>query len=59
LGALATTRLAAGLLFEVSPTDPTTFAAVAAGLTFVALIACTVPALRAARVDPMEALRAE
>jgi putative ABC transport system permease protein len=58
-GALLLTRLMTGLLFEVQPADPVTFAIVSGVLTMVALIACTVPGLRATRVDPVIALRAE
>jgi putative ABC transport system permease protein len=53
------TRFIRGLLFGVSPSDPLTLAAVATLLTVIALIACCVPALRAARVDPMLAIRCE
>jgi predicted permease len=59
LGAFALTRVLATLLFEVNPNDPATFIAVPVLLVAVALIACWLPARRAARVNPMEALRAE
>ena len=49
----------AGLLFQVSPTDPPTLAAGVVLLSFVALLAAVIPARRAARVDPAIALRAE
>jgi ABC-type antimicrobial peptide transport system permease subunit len=59
LGGVLLTRLMEGLLYGVAPRDPATFALVAALLFVVAVIASAVPALRAARVDPLEALRAE
>jgi predicted permease len=59
IGAFVVTRSIAGLLHGVSPTDPVTFAAVAALLSAVGLVACWLPARRAAMVDPSETLRAE
>ena len=56
---MGVTRLLISLLYGVRPTDAVTFSAVAAILIFVGLIACLIPARRAASIDPMVALRAE
>jgi len=55
----AITRLMRRLLFEVSPTDPWLYSGVALFICSVAALACFVPALRATRIDPMQALRTE
>lgn len=57
--AFALTRVMRDLLFGVQPTDAITFAAIALMLIIIALLACYIPARRAARVDPMVALRHE
>jgi putative ABC transport system permease protein len=59
VAALFLTRLMEGLLFGVAPRDPATFAAAAGALLLVALMASAIPAIRASRVDPLEALRTE
>ena len=59
VAALASTRLLAGLLYGVGAADPATFAAAALLLAFVALLASLLPAARAARLDPVVALKEE
>ena len=56
---IGVTRVMAAMLFGVSATDPMTYAAVSAVLASIALVATYLPALRAARVDPVVALRTE
>ena len=58
-GAWAVTRVLKNFLFEVTPFDPPTFAAVSLLLALVALVACYIPARRAAAIDPLVALRYE
>jgi putative ABC transport system permease protein len=57
--ALALTKLMQSLLYEVSPTDPLTFAGITLLLSLVSFVACWIPASRAAKLDPMVALRGE
>ena len=59
VGAFGVTRLLEGLLFEVTPTDPTTMAVVTIVLVVTAVMASLLPAVRATGIDPMTALRGE
>jgi predicted permease len=59
VGAVVITRFVRTMLFDVSPADPLTFAAISAILAGVAFLACYIPARRATRVDPLVALREE
>jgi putative ABC transport system permease protein len=58
-GALALSRLMSAVLFGVDPLDPATYATVAGALGIIAMLAIWVPARRAAKVDPILALRAQ
>jgi putative ABC transport system permease protein len=57
VGALVATRLMSGLLFGVAPHDPVTLVGVAAVMAVVGLVACWLPALRAAAIEPTIAIR--
>jgi putative ABC transport system permease protein len=59
IGAVGLTRLMASALYEVTPADPWTYVSVVTGLLGVAALASAIAALRAARVDPVTALRIE
>ena len=59
VGAVFASRLLRTMLFGVTPVDPLTFAVVPPALLAVAALACYVPAMRAVRLDPTTALRAE
>jgi putative ABC transport system permease protein len=59
IGGLATTRVLSGLLYELSATDPVTFLAASLLMVVIALVAIWIPARKALRVNPVEALNAE
>jgi ABC-type antimicrobial peptide transport system permease subunit len=58
-GSAFAARLLKSMLYQTQPLDPAVFAAVATTLLLVAAVACLVPAWRASRLDPMQALRTE
>jgi len=57
--ALALSRLLRGVLVEITPSDPATFAAITVVFTMVSIAACLLPVRQATRIDPLLALRAE
>jgi len=59
VAAFMVSQLIAGMLFQISPTDPWTFAVIGVLMTVTALVAAAMPARRASRVDPIVALRSE
>jgi hypothetical protein len=59
IGSVVTTRWITGMLYDVRPTDPLTFASTAGALAAVAAVATLVPAIRATRLDPIDTLRSE
>ena len=59
LGSFAATRVLTDLLYGIKPDDPLTFFAVTLFLAVVAVVACLLPASRAASIEPMQALRTE
>jgi putative ABC transport system permease protein len=56
---LALSRLLRGVLVEITPSDPATFAAITVVFTMVSIAACLLPVRQATRIDPLLALRAE
>jgi ABC-type antimicrobial peptide transport system permease subunit len=59
LGAYVAAQAMATILVGVPPHDPLTFVTAGAGIAFVALVACAIPASRAIRINPMNAMRAD